>query len=111
MRNSDTEQSSKRCDSSDSLRLSGELTGRHTAWLHVSANELDDAVHGSAWLKNGCDAGLLESVHVLVGDNAANDQQHVVHMVLLEEVEHAWHDGVVCARQDAEADHVNIFLQ
>ena len=37
--------------------------------------------------------------------------QHVVHVVLLEQVHHARHDGVVRAGEDAEADDVDVLLQ
>ena len=88
------------------------INGRgHAARLDVGANELDDIVHGSARLENGGDAGFFEIFHVLVGNDAADHYQHVVHLVLLEQVHDARNDGIVRAGKNGQADDVNIFLQ
>src|SRR5271169_857908 len=84
---------------------------RHTSWLHVATDEFDDAIHGSPRLKHRRNSCVFEGFHVLVGNDAAHQQQHVIHLVLPEQVHHARHDGVVRPRQNAEADDVHVFLQ
>ncbi len=50
-------------------------------------------------------------IDVLVGDDAAEHDQHVIHLVLLEQVHHARDDGVVRAGENRKADDVDVFLQ
>src|SRR5262249_36242679 len=55
--------------------------------------------------------GFLETVDVLIGDNAAHEDDDVVHLVLLEQVHHARNDRVVRAGEDRKSNYLNVFLQ
>src|SRR5271157_3653739 len=86
-------------------------TSRYAARLHVAADELDDGIHRRARLKHRGHAALFQGFHILVGNDAAYQHQHVVHLVLFQQVHHARHDGVVRAGENAEPDHVHVLLQ
>jgi hypothetical protein len=61
------------------------LTGRrHAARFHIGADELNDCVHGRSRLKDGRNPDLLQIRDVLIGNDSADDDHHVVHLVLLE---------------------------
>src|SRR5580658_1563054 len=78
--------------------------------LHVGADEFYDVVHRGAGLKDCGYAEFFQGVDILVGNDAADEHEHVVHFILLEKVHHARDDGVVRARQNREADHLDVFL-
>ena len=84
---------------------------RDAAGLYVFADEFDDVVHGGAGLEDGGDAELLEGGDVLIGDDAADQHEHVVHLALVQQVHDAGDDRVVRAGKDGQADHVDVFLQ
>ena len=91
--------------------MTARLNGRYAVRLHVLADELDDVVHGRAGLKDSGYSDFLEAFDVLVGNDATDQHQHVVHMVLLEKVHHARDDGIVRAGKNRETDDLNIFLK
>ena len=47
----------------------------------------------------------------MVGNDSADDDQNVIHLVLSQQIHHAGYDGIVSARENGQADHVNVFLQ
>ncbi len=79
--------------------------------LYMLADELHDVIHRSAGLKDCRHADFLEAFDVLIGDNAADQHQHVIHFILLEQVHNARHDRVVRTRENRESDDLNIFLE
>jgi len=85
--------------------------GRHAVRLHVFANEFDDVVHRSAGLEDAGYADFLEALNILIGNNAADQNEHIVHLVLLEQVHDARDDGIVCPGKDRQTDDLHIFLQ
>src|SRR5258708_28307413 len=87
------------------------LNRRDAMRFHMLADELNDVVHRSPRLENAGHADLLEAFNILIGDNAANQDQHVVHFPLLQQVHHARNDGVVRARENRESDDLHVFLQ
>jgi hypothetical protein len=87
------------------------LGGRHAVRFHVRADELDNVVHGSAWLKNCRNPDLLQARDILIGNDATHQHQHVIHLILLEQIHDPRHDRIMRAGQDRETNHVDIFLQ
>jgi len=77
----------------------------------VVADELNDVVHGGAGLEDAGDADFLETVDILVGNDAADEDEYLIHFVLLEEIYDARDDGIVRAGKNRKADDLNIFLQ
>src|SRR6185369_4630684 len=63
------------------------------ARLHVLPDELDDVIHRSAGLENPANPRLLKSCNILVGNNSSHQHEHVVHLVLLHQIQHTWNDG------------------
>lgn len=63
------------------LKRSG--IGRHTARLYIRPDKLDDGIHRRTGLKDCGYAAFLQGVDILIGDDAANQHQHIVHLVLL----------------------------
>src|ERR1039458_5908335 len=87
------------------------LNGGDAMRLHVLADEFYDVVHRGAGLEDAGDAYLFQSFHILVGDNAADQHQHIVHLIFLEQVHHARNNRIVRARKNREADDLNVFLE
>src|SRR5208282_117979 len=83
----------------------------HAVRLHVLANKLHDVVHRGAGLEDGGHADFLEPFDILIGDDAADHYHHIIHFVLLQQVHHARHDGVVRAREDRQPDDLHVFLE
>ena len=79
--------------------------------LHAAADEFDDVVHRGAGLEDAGNADLFEAVDILIGDDAADEDEHVVHFVLLEQIHDARDDGVVRTGKNGKADDLDIFLQ
>src|SRR4029077_8571555 len=75
------------------------------------ADELDDVVHRGAGLEDAGHADFLEAFDILIGDDPANQHQHIIHFVLLQQVHHAWNDGVVRARENRKSDDLHVFLE
>src|SRR6476646_2062261 len=89
----------------------GRSGGEEAARLHILANEYRDVIHRRAGIEDGTDAGFLEEIKILLWNDAADEKQHVFHLVLLEEIRHARDNGIVCAGKNREANHVHVFLQ
>jgi hypothetical protein len=87
------------------------LSRGHAVWLHIGTNEFYDLVHGRTGLENRAHTRPLQAIHILVGDDAAHEHQHVIYLVLLEEVHNARHYGIVRPGKNRQPDHVHIFLQ
>src|SRR5208282_4032391 len=87
------------------------LNGRHALRLHMLANELHDAVHGGAGLEDGGYSDFFEAFDILIGNDAADQYQYVIHFVLLQQVHHTRNDGVVRARENRESDDLHVFLE
>jgi hypothetical protein len=58
--------------------------GGHACPLHIRANKLDDVIHWGARLENRRYAQLLQSVDILIGNDAPDQHKNVIHLVLLE---------------------------
>jgi len=78
--------------------------------VNAGADEVDDGLGGSAGEENFGDASFLESGDVGFGNDAPDEDGHVVHAFFVEEVHEAGAEGVVRAGEDGEADHVDVFL-
>src|ERR1043166_6791799 len=76
----------------------------------ASANEFNDGLSGSAGKKNLSDAGLLQGGDIGFGNDAADEDGHVVHAFFAQEFHELRADGVVRAGEDGEADDVDVFL-
>jgi hypothetical protein len=57
--------------------------GDYAARAYVFADELDDGIHWRAGVEDPGDAGFLHQIKILLGDNAADQQKHVIHLVVL----------------------------
>src|ERR1700682_1575069 len=75
------------------------------------ADELNNVIHGRTGLEDSRHADFLETFDILIGDDAANQHQHVVHFVLLQQIHHPRNDGVVRPRENREPDDLHVFLQ
>src|SRR3954469_9490640 len=80
-------------------------------WLYILFYKFNDIIHRGAGLENGGDALLFECGNILVGDDAADEHENIVHLVLLREFHYARNDGVVRAGEDGESDDIHVFLQ
>ena len=86
------------------LLIAGQSTRRrHAGPFYLRADELNDLVHRRPGLENRGYASLLQAIDILVGDDASHDHDHIVHLVLLEQVHHAGHDRIVRARKESKA--------
>src|SRR6266700_3184943 len=83
----------------------------YSAGMNAGTNEFHDLIHGGAGLEDGGDTRFLQRIYVLVGDNSAEDQQHIVHLVLLEQIHYTGNDRIVRTRKNREPDDVDVFLQ
>ena len=63
----------------------------------VLADELDDFICGGTGSKNALDAHLVQAWYILVGDDAPGHDQHVVHIVLAQQLHHPGEKGHVGA--------------
>src|SRR5580658_443145 len=79
------------------LRLQFAASKRHVRAAHVRADKLDNVIHCRAWLEDRRHAKFLERIDILIRNDPAYQYKNVVHLVVFEEVHHAWHDGIVGA--------------
>ena len=82
-----------------------------SARMYVGSDELYDVVHRSSGLKDCCDTEFFQGFHILIGNDSADHDQNIVHLVLAQQVHYARHDRVMRARKNGEANHMHIFLQ
>ena len=77
------------------------------------ADELDDVLCTGAGAEDLLEAQLLERRNVVVGDDAAGEQEKLagVDVAVLQCLHHAREQLRVGAGQDAQADDVHVFLQ
>ena len=73
-------------------------------------NSMMESIGVPGW-KTAATPAALQSFDILIGDNSANHHQHVVHLVLLQQLHDTGDDGIVGSGKNAEADHVHVFLQ
>src|SRR5687767_76886 len=81
------------------------------ACAYVAVDEVDDVLHRGARQENALDAHLFKLRDVHVGDDAADDDEHVVQALLMQELHDARTDMHVRSGQDRQPDHVGILLQ
>jgi hypothetical protein len=72
--------------------------------------EFDYVLRGGTGKKYFRDAGLFEGRDVRAWDDTAYQDGYVVHAFFFKEIHELRADGVVGAREDGEADYVNVFL-
>ncbi len=77
---------------------------------YTFADEVDDVLRGRAGEENFSDTGFLEGGNVCFGDDAADEDGDIGHAFVAEEIHELRADGVVGAREDGEADDVDVFL-
>ena len=77
----------------------------------VFLHPVDDVVRGRAGAEDALEAELLELLDVVVGDDAAAEEDDVVHAALLELLDDAREELEVRAGEDGEADDVGVFLE
>src|SRR5438067_11817908 len=75
-----------------------------------TAHRIDDHVRGRILEKDLGDPQLLQRDYVLVGDHAASEEDDVVDASLLEPLHDPREGGHVSAREEADAEHVDVFL-
>src|SRR5437764_405601 len=87
------------------------VRGSATAALaDEAAHDIDDHVRGGVLEEDLGDPHLLQRDHVLVGDDAAAEEDDVVDPALLEALHDPREGGHVGAGEQADAEHVDIFL-
>src|SRR5687767_2185026 len=69
------------------------------AAARVAGNEVHDVLHRRTWQKHTTDAELVQFRDIDVRDDAADDDEHVVHLVLAQQVDDARADVHVSARK------------
>jgi hypothetical protein len=80
-------------------------------WLYVLPDELHDVVHRSAGLEDGGNSDFLEALNILIGDDAADQHQNVVHFVLFQQIHDTRNDGIVRPGEYRKTDDLHIFLE
>ena len=73
-------------------------------------NEVNDVLGRSSRQENLSDSGLLEAWNVGFRDDPANKHGDILHALFVEQFHKLRAQGIVCARQDRKADHVDVFL-
>src|ERR1041385_4256149 len=76
----------------------------------IGADVIDDVLRRRTRRKDLCDAELLELRDVLVRNDASAEQDHVVEGLRAHELEDARKERHMRAREDREADTVDVFL-
>src|SRR5712664_1296189 len=72
------------------------LTSRRNALdFNIAADELHNVVHRRSRLEDRRHTRLLQPSDVLIRNNPAHQHDHILHLVLLEQIHHARHDGIV----------------
>src|SRR5215207_8165456 len=84
---------------------------RSCALADVLAEELDDLFGRGAGQEDRRDALFLEARDVLLRDDAADDDEAIVHPALAQQIDDARAERVVCTAQNRDADGVHILLQ
>ncbi len=74
-------------------------------------DECDDVLGAGARTKDGGDASLAQRLDIFVGDNAAHQHHHVVQALLAQQLHHPRAERQMRARQNAQAHHIDVFLQ
>ena len=87
------------------------VTRGSTRGSGVTCDEVDDLLHRRAGQEDARDADRLQLRHVHVGDDPADDHQHVVQALLFQQFHDARADVHVRAGQDRQADDVGVLLQ
>src|SRR5215471_19249194 len=85
-------------------------SGTYARRRNILANEANDVIHRSPGLEDRGYAPLFEIRNVLVGNDSADDNEHIVHSIVSQEIHHARHDGIVRARENRKADYLYVFL-
>ena len=75
------------------------------------ADEVDDALHGSAGREDLGNSQLLQLRDVVTRDRAADDEDHVLGVLLLEQLGDPRHERHVRAGENRQADRVRVLLQ
>ena len=95
-------------------RRAGPAQGRqalaHALGTDICAHEVNDRRERRAGAEVALDAHRLDSGDVLIGQDAARHDQHIVHAILTEQVHHLGEDRHMRAREDAHQDGVHILL-
>jgi len=73
-------------------------------------DEVHDVLCRSSREEDFGNAGLLQGGDVGFGDDASDKNGDIVHAFFVEKLHQLRADGVVRAREDGEADHVDVFL-
>ena len=55
---------------------------RHAGSLYMGSDELDDLVHRGSGLEDCRYTGFFEAIDVLIGNDSANEDNDVIHLVL-----------------------------
>src|SRR5256714_13990622 len=76
----------------------------------VAANEVDDLFHARAGGEDGGDALRFQLWDVFVRNDAAAEDDHVIESGFARQLNNAREQSHVRARQDRQADGVNVFL-
>src|SRR5262249_13619209 len=80
------------------------------ARFHALADVFNDIFGRSPWQEDRADAGLFELRDVVFWNDAAAEQQYVVHPFFAHQFDHAWEDRHMRARQDRKPDDVYVLL-
>jgi len=73
-------------------------------------DELDDVLRGGAGEKNFGDADFLQGRNIRFRNNTAEDYGHIVHALVAQQAHELRAKRVVRARENGEADDVDVFL-
>ena len=95
-------------DGQDDIRR---RSGRRAAAAHRVLDEVDDRLRRRARGEHLGDPELLELRDVLVGDRAADDDEDVAGVLLVEQLDDLRHQRHVRAGEDRQADRVGVLLQ
>src|SRR6476660_10398102 len=77
---------------------------------YALVDELDDVLCGGAGEENLSDTGFFEGGNVRFGDDAADEDGDIGHAFVAEEIHELRADRLVGARENGQADDVDIFL-
>src|SRR5262249_34574981 len=80
-------------------------------FLYVAFDVFDDGFGRRPGQENLIDSDCLKGGNVLIGNNSTCDNQHVIDVLLLQELHNSREDDVMRAREDREADAIDVFLQ
>src|ERR1051325_11236809 len=80
------------------------------SWFDVVLEELDDVFCGGAGQEDFRDALFLQSWQIFLWNDAADEDEDVVHPFFTKQSNDTRAEGVVCATEDRDADRVHVFL-